>query len=135
MIPGAVTGTLVGFDRAGAPLVRLAAGAVHEQLTARTCVPLGRRDIGKEIVLVRADSDRAIVLGVLQPSTQPEVEPREAVVDGKTVVLSAQDTITLRCGEASITLNRHGKIVIRGVHVVTHAEGVNRIRGGSVQLN
>jgi hypothetical protein len=41
----------------------------------------------------------------------------------------------LRCGEGSITLTRDGKIVLRGKHIVTHASGVNRIRGGSVELN
>ena len=59
----------------------------------------------------------------------------EVTVDGKHVALSAHDSITLRCGDASITLNREGKIVIRGAHVVTHASGVNRIRGASVELN
>jgi hypothetical protein len=41
----------------------------------------------------------------------------------------------LRCGEASISLSRDGKVVIRGRHIVSHASGVNRIRGGSVELN
>jgi hypothetical protein len=64
-----------------------------------------------------------------------QVETHEFEIDGKTIVLNAAHTITLRCGQASITLNRDGKIVIRGTHVVSHASGVNRIRGGSVELN
>ncbi|WP_257792523.1 hypothetical protein [Myxococcus xanthus] len=41
----------------------------------------------------------------------------------------------LRCGEATITLRRNGKVVIRGVQVETHATGTNRIKGASVKVN
>ena len=71
------------------------------------------------------------------PATPPASEPArlEARVDGKRVVIEAQDEIVLECGKASITLRRNGRIVIRGAYVETHAEGVNRIKGGSVQIN
>jgi hypothetical protein len=58
-----------------------------------------------------------------------------ATVDGKQVVLEAKDEIVLRCGQASITLRRNGRIVIRGTYVETRSSGVNRIKGGSVQIN
>ena len=145
--PTVVIGTLVGFDGGGAPLVDVPGGADH--LLVRSCVPLGVHDIGKELVLVSdsPDSDNPIVVGMLQPRAEPDPEVRrtsaanlraatqEVEVDGTAIAFTARDTITLRCGEASITLNRDGKIVIRGVHVVSHANGVNRIRGGSIQLN
>lgn len=57
------------------------------------------------------------------------------MVDGSEVVLEVQDEIVLRCGKASITLRRNGRIVIRGTYVENRAEGVNRIKGGSVQIN
>ncbi|HEX6244789.1 MAG TPA: hypothetical protein VFZ61_27910 [Polyangiales bacterium] len=65
---------------------------------------------------------------------QPEA-PLEALVDGKRVVIDAADEIVLRCGKASITLRRNGRVVIRGTYVETRAEGVNRVKGGSVQIN
>jgi hypothetical protein len=61
--------------------------------------------------------------------------PLEAVVDGKRVVIDAQDEVVIRCGKASITLRRNGRVIIRGTYVETRSEGVNRIRGGSVQIN
>jgi hypothetical protein len=61
--------------------------------------------------------------------------PREALVDGKRIVFDAQDEIVLRCGKASITLRRNGRIIIRGTRVETAAEGVNRIKGGTVEIN
>jgi hypothetical protein len=62
-------------------------------------------------------------------------EPLEAVVDGKRVLIDAKDEVVIRCGKASITLRRNGRVVIRGTFVETRAEGVNRIKGGSVQIN
>lgn len=58
-----------------------------------------------------------------------------ALVDGKRVVIEGADEIVLRCGEASITLRRNGKVVIRGTYLESHAAGTNRIKGGSVQIN
>jgi uncharacterized protein DUF6484 len=85
--------------------------------------------------------DRPIVVGLLaQPKTGLEVSEAEAGqidarVDGRRVTLDARDEIVLRCGEASITLRRNGRIVVRGTYVETRARGVNRIKGGSVQIN
>lgn len=59
----------------------------------------------------------------------------EALVDGDQVVVEGRDEIVLRCGEASITLRRNGRVVVRGTYVETRSEGVNRIRGGAVQIN
>ena len=58
-----------------------------------------------------------------------------AVVDGKRVELRGEEEIVLTCGEASITLRRNGRIVVRGTYVETRSKGVNRIKGGSVQIN
>jgi hypothetical protein len=70
----------------------------------------------------------------------PETElnaPRviEADVDGKRVRIVAQDEIVLECGNASITLRRNGRVVIRGTYVETYSEGTNRIKGGQVRIN
>ena len=63
------------------------------------------------------------------------MQTAEATLDGKRVVLEAADEIVLRCGEASITLRRNGRVVIRGTHVESRSRGVNRIKGGAVQIN
>ena len=62
-------------------------------------------------------------------------EGLEARVDGRRVELEAADEIVLRCGKASIVLRRNGRIVIRGTYVETRSRGVNRIKGGSVEIN
>jgi hypothetical protein len=50
-------------------------------------------------------------------------------------VLTGEEEVELRCGEASISLKKNGKLVIRGAYVETRAKGTNRIKGGTVQIN
>ena len=59
----------------------------------------------------------------------------DAFLDGKRVVLEGKEEIVLKCGEASITLTKAGKILIRGKYLLNRSSGVNRIMGGSVQVN
>ena len=59
----------------------------------------------------------------------------EARLDGRRVVLEGRDEIVLRCGSASITLTRDGKLVVKGAYVESRATGVNRIKGGAVKIN
>ena len=61
--------------------------------------------------------------------------PNDVMVDGKRVTFDAKEEIVLRCGKASITLTKAGKVLIRGAYLLNRSSGVNRIRGGSVQIN
>jgi hypothetical protein len=65
----------------------------------------------------------------------PAARPAEARLDGKRVVLEGKEEVVLRCGNASITLRRDGKLIIRGAYVETRATGINRIKGGAVKIN
>jgi hypothetical protein len=57
------------------------------------------------------------------------------MIDGKRVTFDAREEIVLRCGKASITLTKAGKVLIRGAYLLNRSSGVNRIKGGSVQIN
>jgi hypothetical protein len=102
------------------------------------------------IVFENGDPLLPIIVGLIQPPpsasplhellvrTPPSSDKRAPVecrIDGKRVTLEGRDEIVLRCGEASITLKRDGKVILRGAYVETHAKGVNRIKGGSVKIN
>ncbi len=81
-----------------------------------------------------------IVVGVVRdklaaPQATPARVPRNVTVDGRKIAIDAQEELSLRCGKCSITLRRDGKIVIEGMHLVSRAEGTNRIKGGSVAIN
>ena len=61
--------------------------------------------------------------------------PKDVLIDGKRVTFDAKEEIVLRCGKASITLTKAGKVLIRGAYLLNRSSGVNRIKGGSVQIN
>jgi hypothetical protein len=117
-------------------------------LLSRSTVPLDASHVDKGVVVSFENGDlrRPIILGVLwQPierSTSslasrpdPERPPVAAEVDGDRLVFAAGKEVVLRCGEASITLTRSGKVLIRGTYLLSRSSGVNRIKGGSVQIN
>lgn len=57
------------------------------------------------------------------------------MVDGKRVVIEAQEEIELKCGQGSITIRKDGKIVVKGTNLLSRSSGPNRIKGGSINLN
>lgn len=114
-------------------------------------------------VLVFADGDplRPIVTGLVQPLQLIETAPLTSVrlvrqpsdaepdtklgakpdmqvdakVDGKRLTFEAAEEIVLRCGQACLILRKNGVVQLKGAYVLSHSSGVNRIRGGSVQIN
>jgi hypothetical protein len=110
-------------------------------LRARTVTDLHGAHIGRPVVLMfeGGDPSRPIVMGVIRGAdgwlltdvpAQVEVD-----ADGERMVVTAKEQLVLRCGKASITLTRAGKVLIQGNYVSSRSTGVNRIKGGSVQLN
>jgi hypothetical protein len=102
----------------------------------------------REVVLLfdGGDPGRPIVAGLLEPEVAtPALDavladgnaplPEVAEIDGRRVVIEGKDEIVLRCGEASITLRRNGKVVVRGLYVESHAQGTHRIKGATVKIN
>jgi hypothetical protein len=76
------------------------------------------------------DAEQEAAKGVLATSKVDDM-----ILDGDRVVFEAKKEIVLKCGEASITLTKAGKILIKGKYLLNRSSGVNRIVGGSVQIN
>lgn len=134
-----VIGTVVGLADTGAPLVDFASSPAGEPVPARSTCPVSPAELGREVILLFENNDRRhpIILGLLQAPVPPETPagPISVSLDGEQVTLSAKNEIVLRCGKASITLTRAGKVLIRGAYLLSRSSGVNRIKGASVQIN
>ena len=146
-IDGVVIGEVTAVGRNGLPIVDFPSNPSGEPLPARTTVALTEEQIGREVVLQfeRGDPAKPVVMGLMwKPADErtdigddstKEDGPLEVYADGERVTLRADRKLTLRCGESSITLTRAGKILIRGNYLSSRSTGVNRIKGGSVQIN
>jgi len=128
--PSVAVGFLVGIDSVGRALVEIDGRESEGPLAAlcATDVILGAGD-SLALAYVNGDPARPMVIGRLQ-TPRTELTERE-----DELVLEADQQITLRCGKASLVLTRAGKILLRGAYVSSHSSGVNRIKGGSVQIN
>lgn len=142
-IDGVVVGRIVGFGENGEPLVEAAVlgGGARGGIPARAMTALGPEDEGREVALLFEGGrrDRPVVMGRMhvagESASAVERAGATATADGERLVLTAEKEIVLECGKASITLTRAGKILIRGAYLLTRSSGVNRIQGGSVQIN
>ena len=101
---------------------------------------------GAELVLAPGDmvlyldsrpaGSRGVILGRIGPSHAPPVSaPEQDTGVADELVLEAKSSLTLRVGDGSITIRADGKILIKGKDLVSHAQRVNRIKGGSVSIN
>ncbi len=134
--PGVVVGILLGFDEYGGALVDYPGNPAGAGIQARAVPVLYSDDCGREAVLVfeNCDPERPIIVGLLHPVDHRPVKV-VAEVDEQNIEITAKNRITLRCGEASITLTRSGKVLIRGKYLLSRSSGVNMVQGGSVRLN
>ncbi len=151
-IEGMRVGRIVRIDESGFPWVDFP-GNVLGPVIART-TSMARAEAfrtgnpkGREVLLSFENNDPKLPIIVdymhslihdiaEHPTTVIEADEQgEAIVDGKRLVLEAENEIVLKCGKASITLTKAGKVLIKGEYVLSHSSGNNRIRGVSVSIN
>ena len=138
--PGEVIiGQLVQLDQTGQTWVDYPRNPTHRPLSALTTIPLSSEQVGREVALLFAEGDlsKPVIIGLIHVHTKlpQETSTVEAQIDGEKIMLSAKQEMVLKCGKASITLTRAGKVIIRGAYLLSRSSGVNRIKGGSVQMN
>ena len=142
LISGVVIGELIAIAEAGrTPLIVYPGQPGTVALGARSVVDLHGAHVGKSVVLMfeAGDPSRPVIMGVLREGEGWPLDDRpgqvEVDVDGERMIVSAREQLVLRCGKASVTLTRAGKVLIDGTYVSSRSSGVNRVKGGSVQLN
>ena len=141
-LTGLVIGELLAItDDGTTPLIIFQGQSGTSALRAKSVVDLHGSYIGKRVVLMfeSGNPQRPIVMGVLRgsPGWPLDEQPGQVEVDadGERLLVSAKEQLVLRCGKASITLTKAGKVLIEGSYLLSRSTGVNRIKGGSVQLN
>lgn len=157
-----IIGVLEGLDQKGNPLVNFSENTSDEAIVAISTVAIHQNQSGRQVALLFAEANlqKPVIMGLIHSPLTQMLESFEMVdaeskrsdtstsseevttsdiqdvnLDGKRVVLEGKEEIVLKCGDASITLTKAGKILIRGKYLLNRSTGVNRIMGGSVQVN
>jgi len=132
-----VIGGLVGFTVEAAPLVDFPGNPRDNPVPARTTAFLSSEDVGREVALLfeGADPSKPILIGPIVHPQQQAIRKSSVDRDSERLEFAAAREIVLRCGKASITLTRAGKVLIRGDYVSSQSRGVNKIKGGAVHIN
>jgi hypothetical protein len=138
-IAGIVLGRLVAFRAPDWALVALKGRESVPPIRARRLVGMSSADRGREVALMfeAGDPERPVIIGCVEemPGVETDESKLSVTLDAETIVFTGEKELVLRCGEASITLRKDGRVVVRGAYVETRSSGVNRIKGGSVQIN
>ena len=148
-----VVGWVCGYDPEQGLLVDFPQDQTPGLLPARWTMQLDSAAVEQAVqqkqpaVLVFEEGDprRPIVTGLVQPLQLMGAAPanpvqlpeprREGTHDGRRLTFEAPDEIVPRCGQASLILRKNGVVQLKGAYVLSQSSGVNRIRGGSVQIN
>lgn len=134
-VEGVVIGIFLGFD-GETPLVVFPGNPQETALPARSMAELSSAMFGAEVALLFEDGNphRPLIVGRILDAARNAPLP-ELVCDGTTVQVTGKERVELRCGLASIILEKNGRITIRGSQLTSQASGTNRVCGSAVHLN
>ena len=159
-----ILGTITSIDVLGQPMVDYPLNPETGALKAITTLALTSQQVSRQVALLfnQGDLSQPIVIGLVHSplqamldnfqkdqetsfgnttsqDTQVELAANlgtdDVSVDGNKITFEAQDEMVFKCGKSSITLTKSGKVLIRGKYLLNRSSGVNRIMGGSVQVN
>nr|WP_319392414.1 DUF6484 domain-containing protein [uncultured Desulfobacter sp.] len=157
-LEGVRVGQIVRIDGDGRILVDYPQnnmGAIPARFTRAMDIEslVSAKNEGLQVLLVFEDNrpDRPIIIDVLSSlmdgiygsetrAVQEDLaldmgETQDITLNGKKIIFTGQEEIVLKCGKASITMTKAGKILIRGAYLLNRSSGVNKIKGGSVHIN
>ncbi len=144
---GVEKATLTGFTAAGIPTIDFPENPFNWSIEAESVVDVSTTDIGRQITICfeKGDPQRPIISGLIRECPMQEASTEtslsvleeyiDVAMDGDTMVVTLKRDIIIRRGEASIHLNRGGKVVLRGSDILSCSSGPNMVKGASVDIN
>ena len=148
--PAVRVGRLVRVDSAGRCWIEDAddpSGSVLALLTATAASRLSTAPIGVRLLLAWDEQEEVpIIVDVIVPAITAEshsppapqsvcMTPYQISTDGNAVTIEAEEELTLQCGRARMTLNRNGRIALRGDYLVSYSRGTIKLTGAVVHIN
>lgn len=124
-------------------------GNVRGPMPARvvaTCLePLSRmRARRPEVLLVfdAGDATAPVIVGIVSPVPASVVQvisiggrPAQVSIEGEALVMRAERTIRIECGESSLALHADGTVIVKGRRILSRASESNRVKGATVSIN
>jgi hypothetical protein len=110
---------------------------------ALATIEISDADISRQVALLFTEQGQPIVMGFITApvvKTESSVNPEntmafDIVQDGEHCQIQASKSITLKCGESSISMNSKGEIAINGESITSKARKKHNILGGTINLN
>lgn len=145
-IPGVLEAIVKGAAPDGRPLLVWGGGRDPGVAASAVWMPQAIdwsacRGLRALVGFMEGDEGRPVLVGLLEaPPANALVHagqgPRALVEKApRTLRLEGQEEIILECGKAKIHLRADGTVIVLGERVLSRSKGVNRIKGGAVQIN
>ena len=124
---------MISYERNLMPLVQPALATIE----------ISETDISRQVALLFTEQGQPIVMGfIIVPVVKKDhiINPEntmafDIVQDGEHCQIQASKSITLKCGESSISMNSKGEIAINGESITSKARKKHNILGGTINLN
>ncbi|MEZ6117686.1 MAG: DUF6484 domain-containing protein [Pirellulaceae bacterium] len=139
-----VIGTLVGISASGVPLVEFSGNDSGPQ-EALSAIQLSCKDeacghIGREVMLhLEAEGGRIVLMSFLHErlvaDRQDSTSSQSDSQNKRSLHLEADSELRLTCGKSSLVMKKNGKVLLKGIDIVSHAESRQRIVGGEIKIN
>lgn len=132
LVSNSAEGVFVALNENEAPVLAL------------SLAPISESDIGKicAIQFINGNKHNPLIMGLIQHNNYSSASPEDLLSNVVFTTpqhgqlhIQASDSITLQCGESSLTLTADGFVQIRALYIDNYASATNRIKGGSVQVN
>jgi len=126
-------GVVVAIAGDGSPRVEYSGNELGP-LPARTIIQSARPGDPVLLIFEKGHPTCPIILGIVRDRFETSPVDR-LYLDAKEIILQAVHSLSLRCGDSSLTLRRDGKAIVKGSDVVSRASRTNRIKGATVKIN